>query len=107
MTAFDEREQSFEKRYALGEELRFKAIARRNKLLGLWVAEQIGLEGEGARAYADVLVAREVERADDEALARTLAEAFRNAKLDMSAHRIERKIEETMARATREISQGR
>jgi len=107
MSALDEREQGFEKRYALDEDLRFKALARRNKLLGLWVAEQIGMDGAAARTYADALVERQVGDADDGALARSVAETFASAKLDISAHRIGRKIEETMARATREISQGR
>jgi hypothetical protein len=107
MSAFEEREEGFERRYALDEELRFKSLARRNKLLGLWVAEKIGLQGEAARAYADALVAGQVGRGDDGSLARTLQEAFASAKLDISMHRIGRKIEETMALATREISQGR
>ena len=101
MSAFDEREQGFEKRHALDEELRFKSLARRNKLLGLWAAEKIGLEGEAARAYADALVERQVGRADDGSLARSLQEAFASAKVDISTHRIGKKIEETMARATR------
>jgi hypothetical protein len=107
MSAFDEREQSFEKRHALDEELRFKSLARRNKLLGLWAAEKIGLGGEAARAYADALVERQVGRADDESLVRTLQDAFASAKVDISTHRIGKKIEETMARATSEVSQGR
>jgi hypothetical protein len=107
MSAFDEREEGFERRHALDEELRFKSIARRNKLLGLWAAEKIGLQGEAARAFADALVADQVGRADDASLARSLHEAFVNAKLDISTHRIGRKIEETMALATQEISQGR
>jgi hypothetical protein len=106
VSAFDEREQSFERRHALDEELRFKSLARRNKLLGLWAAEKIGLEGEAARAYADALVERQVGRADDEALVRTLQEAFASAKLDISTHRIGKKIDETMARASQEIAQG-
>jgi hypothetical protein len=106
MSAFDEREQSFEKRHALDEDLRFKSLARRNKLLGLWAAEKIGLQGEAARAYADALVERQVGQADD-TVTGTLREAFAGAKLDISTHRIGRKIEETMARATQEISQGR
>jgi hypothetical protein len=106
MSAFDEREQSFEKRHALDEDLRFKSLARRNKLLGLWAAEKIGLQGDAARAYADALVERQVGR-PDESLAPTLQEAFASAKLDISTHRIGRKIEETMARATQEITQGR
>ena len=107
MSAFDEREQSFEKRHALAEELRFKSLARRNKLLGLWAAEKIGLQGDAARAYADALVERQVGRSDDEALVPMLQETFASAKVDISTHRIGRKIEETMARATQEISQGR
>jgi hypothetical protein len=107
MSSFDEREQGFENRYAFDEALRFKSLARRNKLLGLWAAEKMGLEGEAARAYADALVAREVGLADDASLARSLQEAFASAKLDISMHRIGRKIEETMALATQEISQGR
>jgi hypothetical protein len=107
MSAFDEREQGFENRYALDEALRFKSLARRNKLLGLWAAEKMGLEGEAAGAYADALVERQVGLADDASLARSLQEAFASAKLDISMHRIGRKIEETMALATQEISQGR
>src|ERR1700677_1294251 len=91
VSAFDEREQSFERRHALDEELRFKSLARRNKLLGLWAAEKIGLEGEAARASADARVARQVGRAADASLVGTLQEAFANAKVDISPHRIGRK----------------
>ncbi|HEY7846491.1 MAG TPA: ATPase inhibitor subunit zeta, partial [Bradyrhizobium sp.] len=46
MTTFDKREEAFEKRFALDEEQKFKAVARRNKLFGLWVAEQLGKSGD-------------------------------------------------------------
>ena len=52
MTTFDKREEGFEKKFAHDEELRFKANARRNKLLGLWAAEKLGLSGSAADAYA-------------------------------------------------------
>jgi hypothetical protein len=52
MTTFDERKESFEKRFALDEELRFKATARRNKQLGLWAANKLGLKGAEADSYA-------------------------------------------------------
>ena len=52
MTTFDKREEGFEKQFAHDEELRFKANARRNKLLGLWAAELMGLKGEAASNYA-------------------------------------------------------
>ena len=51
-TTFDKREEDFEKKFAHDEELRFKAIARRNKLLGQWAAEKLGLSGAEAEAYA-------------------------------------------------------
>ena len=58
MTTFDKREEGFEKKFAHDEELRFKANARRNKLLGLWAAEKLGLTGDAANAYAkDVVMA--------------------------------------------------
>ena len=58
MTTFDKREEGFEKKFAHDEELRFKANARRNKLLGMWAAEKLGLNGSEAEAYArDVVTA--------------------------------------------------
>ena len=57
MTSFDKREEGFEKKFAIDEELRFKAEARRNKLLGLWAAEQLGKSGDDAAAYAKDVVA--------------------------------------------------
>jgi hypothetical protein len=61
MTTFDKREEAFEKRFALDEEQKFKAVARRNKLFGLWVAEQLGKSGDEASAYAKELVAAAIE----------------------------------------------
>ena len=52
MTTFDKREEAFEKKFALDEELKFKAEARRNRLLGLWAAEKLGITGEAAATYA-------------------------------------------------------
>ena len=60
MSTFDQREESFEKRFAHDEELQFRAEARRNKLLGLWAAEKLGKTGADAQAYVDKLVAAEV-----------------------------------------------
>jgi hypothetical protein len=61
MTTFDKREEGFEKKFALDEEQKFKAEARRNRLLGLWVAEQIGRSGDAATAYAKEVVAADFE----------------------------------------------
>jgi hypothetical protein len=61
MTSFDQREKEFEKRFALDEEQKFKAVSRRNKLFGLWVAEKLGKNGDDALAYAKELVATAIE----------------------------------------------
>ncbi|WP_441236224.1 DUF1476 domain-containing protein [Bradyrhizobium sp. 930_D9_N1_4] len=61
MTTFDKREQGFEARFAHDEELMFKAAARSNKLLGLWAAGQLGLNGEAAASYATALVTDNLE----------------------------------------------
>ena len=61
MTTFDKREEGFEKKFAHDEELRFKAHARRNKLLGMWAAEKLGLSGDAAGAYAKEVVMAEFE----------------------------------------------
>jgi hypothetical protein len=63
MTTFDKREEGFEKKFAIDEEQKFKAMARRNRLLGLWVAEQLGIAGEAAAAYAREVVAADFEEA--------------------------------------------
>ena len=63
MTTFDKREEGFEKKYALDEEQKFKAQARRNRLLGLWVADRLGMSGEQANAYAREVVAADFEEA--------------------------------------------
>src|SRR3954465_3811953 len=64
MTTFDKREEGFEKKFALDEEQKFKAEARRNKLLGLWAAEKLGLSGDAPLAYGREVVAAEFGEAD-------------------------------------------
>lgn len=66
MTTFDDREQAFEKKFAHDAEMTFKAEARRNKLLGLWAAEVMGLEGDAASDYAMAVVKSDFEEAGDE-----------------------------------------
>ena len=65
MTTFDKREEGFEKKFALDEEQKFRAMARRNKLLGLWAAEKLGLTGADAQAYAKEVVIADFESAGD------------------------------------------
>ena len=81
MTTFDKREEAFEKKFAHDEELRFKANARRNKLLGAWAAAKLGLSGAEADAYAkEVVMADFVEAGDDD--------VFRKVKKDLEAKKV-------------------
>jgi hypothetical protein len=66
MTTFDERVREFEARFKHDQELRFKTTARRNRLLGLWAAQRMGLAGEDAEAYAAEVIAAEFERGGDQ-----------------------------------------
>lgn len=104
---FDTREESFEKRFVMTEEHRFKALARRNKLLGLWAAQLLGYEGDAAKARAAALVEAQVGRSDDAALAAELGAEFTRAGVEISDHRIRRKIDEAMAQAVAEIQAGK
>jgi len=106
MGAFEEREEGFEKRFAADEALSFKARARRNRVLGLWAAQLTGKQGAEAESYAKALVAAQVESADDEALFKTLRADLSAAGVDISDHRIRRKMSEALAQARREIAAG-
>jgi hypothetical protein len=94
MTTFDKREEAFEKKFALDEEQKFKAIARRNRLLGSWVAEQLGLSGDAATDYARTVVAAEFSEGGDAAVIRKVtndlnAKAVGISETDLSAKMIE------------------
>src|SRR5215470_18062607 len=66
MTTFDKREQAFESQFVHDEEMRFKAVARSNKLLGNWAAGKLGLTGEAATSYANALVVAELDHKSGE-----------------------------------------
>jgi hypothetical protein len=68
MTTFDKREEAFEKKFAIDEELKFKAEARRNRLLGLWAAGKLGMTGDAAVAYARETVASAFAEGGEKAL---------------------------------------
>ena len=107
MSEFDRREEGFEALFALDETLRFKALSRRNRALGRWAAETLGLTGAAAEAYVEVLARAQVESADDERLFARLREDFANAKVEVSEHRIRRRMETALAEAVGEIQAGR
>lgn len=73
MTTFDDRENAFESKYAHDEEMMFKAVARRNKLLGLWAAGLLGKSGDEANEYAKSVVLADFEEAGHEDVVRKVA----------------------------------
>ncbi|MHA6261726.1 DUF1476 domain-containing protein [Arenibacterium sp. CAU 1754] len=100
MTTFDERENAFEAKYAHDEEMNFKAIARRNKLLGLWAADLMGKSGAEATDYAKSVVLADFEEAGHEDVVRKVA-ADLDGKADAAA--IRAKMAELLPVAKAEI----
>ena len=106
MTTFDKREEGFEKKFALDEELQFKAGARRNKLLGLWAAEKLGLHGADAEAYAKSVVMADFAEAGDEDVFRKVRDDFNVKSLAMTDQQIRSVMTELMAKAVEQIKAG-
>jgi hypothetical protein len=108
MTTFDKREEGFEKKFAHDEELRFKATARRNKLLGLWAASKMGVTGADADTYAKAVVAADFEEAGDHDVFRKVRADFDSKKVaGVSDQEIRKTMDELLARAVEEIKAGR
>lgn len=103
MTTFDDREDKFEKRFAHDATLKFKAEARRNKMLGLWAAELLGKSGADAEAYAKEVVIADLEEAGDEDVFRKIRGDFDKAGIEQSDHQIRRHMEEMLAQAIQQI----
>jgi hypothetical protein len=106
MTTFDKREEAFEKQFAHDEELRFKATARRNKLLGLWAAEKLGLSAADAEKYAkDVVAAEFLEHGDDDVVGK-IHDDFAAKGVAESDEQVRRMMGDLMQRAIGEIKAG-
>ena len=104
MTTFDKREEGFEKKFVLDEELQFKAVARRNKLLGQWVAEKLGITGDAATAYAKEVVAADFEEAGD-VLRKVMGDITAKG-VALTEQQIRVKMDELMAQAIVQVKAG-
>lgn len=100
MTSFDKREEGFEKKFALDEERKFKATARRNRMLGIWAAEKLGLTGAEAEAYARDVVLADVEGTGVFA---KLRKDFDAKGVAQSDHQIHRHMDELLAQAVAQL----
>jgi hypothetical protein len=102
MTTFDKREEGFEKKFAHDEELKFKASARRNKLLGMWAAEKLGLSGAQADAYAKEIVMSDLEAGDHDVFKKIRAD-FDGKNVAVADQDIRRTMDEMMIQAIAQI----
>jgi len=101
--AFKDREKAAEAKWAHDEETRFKVNARRNKLLGLWAADQMGISGPAAEDYAKEVVKADFEEAGEEDVFRKVRRDFDAKGIARSDHTIRRQMEELLAVAVDQV----
>jgi hypothetical protein len=106
MTTFDKREEGFEKKFSLDEEQKFKATARRNRMLGAWAAEKLGLSGDAATAYAKDVIASDFEKAGDDDVLQKVAKDFATKGVAIDSIAIRAKMNELLAHAAAEVKAG-
>ena len=103
MTTFDDRENAFERMYTHDAEMQFKAEARRNKLLGLWVAEKMGLSGDAAAAYAKTVVIADLEEPGDEDVFRKVAADLAGTGAGVADDEVRRRMQEFLSEAKEQL----
>jgi hypothetical protein len=107
MTTFDKREEAFEKKFAIDEEQKFKAEVRRNKLLGLWVAEKLGMTRDAANAYAKEVVAADFLEAGHGSLVHKVIADLDGKGIPITEAEVEAKMIELLAQAILEVKAGK
>ena len=105
--SFEDREKGYEAKWIHDQELRFKLYSRRNRLLGLWAAGEIGLTGPAAQSYANEVVAAEFDKGGDEAIFAKIRKDLDSRKISVSDHMIRRKMAELLDSAKAEIEAQR
>lgn len=103
MSNLRERQESFERKFAHDEELKFKAMSRRNKLLGLWAAEKLGKTGDEADAYAKEVIRADFEEAGDEDVFRKVRKDFDAAGVTETDDAIRQKMIELLGEAVDQV----
>ena len=103
MTTFDKREEAFEKKFAHDEEMRFKLVARRNRMFGEWVAERLGKTGDSVKEYATSVVLADFEEAGDDDVLRKVRSDLERAGISVSDADLRARLSECEAAATRDM----
>ena len=103
MSSFNEREKGFENKYKHDQELQFKVMARRNRLLGDWAAGQLGLSGDAAASYAKEVVSSDFARAgDDDVLQKVMADLTTKG-IDIDERRLRKRMDELLEDAKAQL----
>jgi hypothetical protein len=103
MTTFDDREKAFETKFRTDEELRFKVAARRDRLLGLWAAQQMGKSGADAEAYASELVSVDIDRPGEEEVIEKVGNDLRAAGKAIADHTVRARLHDFQLVAKQQI----
>ena len=107
MTTFDDRERAFETKFARDEEMLFRVVARRNKLLGQWAAKLMGLTPEETDAYAKAVVQAEFEEAHDEDVIRKLVGDLTAAGVEMDDTTVRKALDDQTVEARRQLIEAK
>ena len=105
MTQFNDREKAFETKFQKDQELQFKVNARRNKLLGLWAAEKLGIGGDDADAYAKEVVVSDFEAPGDDDVLKKVHGDLSNKGIDITEHAVRLEMDRLLVRAKSEIAE--
>ncbi|MCW8915081.1 MAG: DUF1476 domain-containing protein [Magnetovibrio sp.] len=101
--SFSDREKSFEAKQKMDDEMKFKAISRRNKLLGEWAAEKMGMEGSEIEAYAKTVVIADLEEPGDDDVLRKVLGDFESRSIEMSEDEVRDQLERLMGVAMEQL----
>ena len=99
MNKFDEKEKSFEKKFAMDEELQFKLAARSNKYLGEWVSSELGKNEEEKKNYIQDIIRADMEEAGSEDVFRKIKKDFQTASISIEDSEIRVQMEKALSRA--------
>ena len=104
MTQFNDREKAFETKFQKDQELQFKVMARRNKLLGLWAAEKLGLEDDAAEAYSKEVVVSDFDEPGDADVLRKVHRDLTDKGIDISEHGVRTEMNRLLDEAKQQIA---
>lgn len=107
MTTFDKREQAFEAHFALDQEQEFKAEARRDRRLGEWAGQKLGLSGEALETYVKSVMRADLREPGDEDVFQKVLADLAEKGVEVLPHELRERMDALLVEARKEISEGR